>query len=150
MSKGFSFAQVGGFLARDPETRSTPSGVKVVNFSLGVEKGFGDKASTSWFNVICFKDNADFAEKYLKKGKSVMVTGDLQTRSWDDKQTGQKRTTTEIIAYKIDFMDTGGSKSEAPARAAAAPQARRETPAPAPRATLDHSVDDEFFGQEPF
>ena len=149
MSTGFSYAQVGGFLARDPEIRSTPSGVKVVSFGVGVGKGFGDRASTSWFNVICFKDIAEFAEKYLKKGKSVLVSGDLQVRSWEDKNTGQKRTTTEIIAYKIDFMDTGGSKSESPARAAA-PQARRETQAPAPRATApDSGPDDEFFS-EPF
>jgi single-strand DNA-binding protein len=146
MSTGFSYAQVGGFLARDPEIRSTPSGVKVVNFGVGVGKGFGDKSSTSWFNVVCFKDIADFAEKYLKKGKSVLVSGDLQVRSWDDKTTGQKRTTTEIVAYKIDFMDTGGSKSESTPRSAS-PQARRETQAPAPRAS---APEPEPFDEEPF
>ncbi len=126
MSKGFSFAQVGGTLGRDPESRSTSGGVKVVNFSVAVEKGFGDRASTSWFNIIAFDKNAEFAEKYLKKGKSVVVSGDLQVRSWDDKQTGQKRTSTEIVAYKIDFADSGTrSGGERLERSAPAPQTRQ-------------------------
>ena len=137
MSKGFSFAQVGGTLGRDPESRSTSGGVKVVNFSVAVEKGFGEKASTSWFNIIAFDKNAEFAEKYLKKGKPVVISGDLQVRSWDDKQTGQKRTATEIVAYKIDFADSGTrsggdntsrTTTQAP-RQQAAPQARATAPA---------------------
>ena len=137
MSKGFSFAQVGGTLGRDPESRSTSGGVKVVNFSVAVEKGFGDRASTSWFNIIAFDKNAEFAEKYLKKGKPVVISGDLQVRSWDDKQTGQKRTATEIVAYKIDFADSGTrsggdntsrTTTQAP-RQQAAPQARATAPA---------------------
>lgn len=136
MSKGFSFAQVGGTLGRDPESRSTSGGTKVVNFSIAVEKGFGEKASTSWFNIIAFDKNAEFAEKYLKKGKPVVISGDLQVRGWDDKQTGQKRTSTEIIAYKIDFADSGTrggdtasrTTTQAP-RQQAAPQARATAPA---------------------
>ena len=137
MSKGFSFAQVGGTLGRDPESRSTSGGVKVVNFSVAVEKGFGDRASTSWFNIIAFDKNAEFAEKYLKKGKPVVISGDLQVRSWDDKQTGQKRTATEIVAYKIDCADSGTrsggdntsrTTTQAP-RQQAAPQARATAPA---------------------
>ena len=139
MSKGFSFAQVGGTLGRDPESRSTSGGTKVVNFSIAVEKGFGEKASTSWFNIIAFDKNAEFAEKYLKKGKPVVISGDLQVRSWDDKQTGQKRTATEIVAYKIDFADSGSrgnsneprTATQAP-RQQAAPQARATTPADDP------------------
>lgn len=137
MSKGFSFAQVGGTLGRDPESRSTSGGTKVVNFSVAVEKGFGDRASTSWFNIIAFDKNAEFAEKYLKKGKPVVISGDLQVRGWDDKQTGQKRTATEIVAYKIDFADSGTrsggdntsrTTTQAP-RQQAAPQARATAPA---------------------
>ena len=140
MSKGFSFAQVGGTLGRDPESRSTSGGTKVVNFSVAVEKGFGEKASTSWFNIIAFDKNAEFAEKYLKKGKPVVISGDLQVRSWDDKQTGQKRTATEIVAYKIDFADSGTrsggdntsrTTTQAP-RQQAAPQTRATAPAEEP------------------
>ena len=135
MSKGFSFAQIGGVLGRDPESRSTPNGVKVVTFSVAVEKGFGDKASTSWFNVVAFDKNADFAEKYLKKGKSVIVSGDLQIKSWDDKQTGAKRQSTEVIARSIDFADTGTRSEGGTTRQAPAP---RQQAAPQPRAaTVD-------------
>ena len=144
MSKGFSFAQIGGVLGRDPESRSTPNGVKVVTFSVAVEKGFGDKASTSWFNVVAFDKNADFAEKYLKKGKSVIVSGDLQIKSWDDKQTGAKRQSTEVIARSIDFADTG-TRSEGTTRQTPAP---RQQATPQPRA--EAAPDDDPFGEQPF
>ena len=149
MSKGFSYAQVGGGLGRDPDIRSTPNGVKVANFSVAVDKGFGDKKSTHWFNVVAFKDLAEFAEKYLKKGSAVNVTGDLQTKSWVDKQSGANRTATEIVALRIDFAD-GGSKSDSgqTTRAAAPAQTRQQT-APAPRATTP-ATDDDPFAEEPF
>ena len=149
MSKGFSYAQVGGGLGRDPDIRSTPNGVKVANFSVAVDKGFGDKKSTHWFNVVAFKDLAEFAEKYLKKGSAVNVTGDLQTKSWVDKQSGANRTATEIVALRIDFAD-GGSKSDSgqTTRAAAPAQTRQQT-APAPRATTP-VTDDDPFAEEPF
>ena len=147
MSKGFSFAQVGGTLGKDPESRSTSTGTKVVNFSVAVEKGFGDRASTSWFNIIAYDKNAEFAEKFLKKGKSVTVSGDLQIRSWDDKNSGQKRYVTEITAYKIDFADSGtrsgGEKQE---RSAPAPQTRQQTTAPT-RAGYDTATTDSFSGE---
>jgi single-strand DNA-binding protein len=135
MSRGFSYAQIGGTLGKDPESRATPGGVKVVNFSLAVEKGFGEKTRTDWHNIVAFDKNAEFAEKYLKKGKSVMVTGDLQVKSWEDKQTGQKRTATEIVAHKIDFMDSGVARTgEGSTRPAPTP---RQQAAPQPRAVAE-------------
>ena len=145
MSKGFSFAQVGGTLGRDPESRSTSGGTKVVNFSVAVEKGFGEKASTSWFNIIAFDKNAEFAEKYLKKGKPVVISGDLQVRSWDDKQTGQKRTATEIVAYKIDFADSG-TRSGGDNTSRTATQAPRQQAAPQARATAP--AEDAFISDD--
>lgn len=143
MSKGFSFAQIGGTLGRDPESRATSGGTKVVNFSVAVEKGFGEKASTSWFNVVAFDKNAEFAEKYLKKGKGVIVSGDLQIRSWDDKNSGQKKYSTEIIAYKIDFADSGtrsgGEKQERSAPA----QQTRQAAVPQTRSTADSAPFDD-------
>ena len=145
MSKGFSFAQLGGVLGRDPESRSTPNGTRVVSFSIAVEKGFGDRVSTSWFNIICFDKNAEFAEKHLKKGKSVIVSGDLQIKSWDDKQTGAKRQSTEVIAYKIDFADTGTRSEGGTTRQAPAP---RQQAAPQPRA--ETTSDDDPFAEQSF
>jgi single-strand DNA-binding protein len=135
MSTSFAYAQVGGSLGKDPEVRSLPSGVKVVNFSIAVEQGFGDKASTGWHNCVSFGDAALFAEKYLKKGSSVRVSGSLQVRSWDDKQTGAKRYVTEVIAHKIDFLESRSKSDSGQTTRAAAPAQTRQQAAPAPRAT---------------
>jgi single-strand DNA-binding protein len=148
MSKGFSFAQIGGTLGKDPESRATPNGTKVVSFSLAVDKGFGDNLKTNWFNIVAFRDQAEFAEKYLKKGKSVFVSGDLQNRTWEDKQ-GQKRTTAEIIAYKIDFADSG-SKSDSGSRTATGATAVRQQAAPPVRTTAPATEESDPFGDEPF
>ena len=143
MAKGFSMVVLEGSLGRDPESKSTPGGTKVSTFSLGFERGFGDKSHTCWMDVVCFKELAEFAEKFLKKGKSVRVIGELDVRSWDDKDTGKKRYKTEIVADKIQFVDnaSGGSKSEAPARQAAAPPTRQQV-APQTRAEADPFADD--------
>ena len=144
MSASFSYAQIGGNLGKDPESRALPTGAKIVSFSVAVEKGWGDKKSTSWINVVSFDKAAEFAEKYLKKGKAVRVSGELQTRSWDDKQTGQKRYSTEVIAYKIDFADTGGGGDKAQAtRQERATPAPRQQAAPEPRAATS-DIPNEF------
>jgi len=140
MAKGYSFAIVEGNIGRDPEVKALPSGAKVVNFSLGYERGFGDKTHTCWVDVVCFKDQADFAERYLKKSKAVRVVGEIDVRSWEDKNTGQKRYKTEIIADKIQFVDSG-SRSEAPARQQSAPQTRQQA-APAAREESNPFDDD--------
>ena len=143
MSKSYASATIIGTLGKDPETRSTSSGKKIVSFSLATEDGFGDKQTTSWWNISAWGDQAEFAEKYLKKGKTVAVSGKLSQRSWDDKQTGAKRTVTELNAKDISFFDvgerSGSSRGSAPAtREAAAPVARAAAPA------------DDIFGDEPF
>lgn len=128
MSNGIASATIIGSLGKDPEIRSTNSGKKVASFSLAVGEGFGDKATTSWWNIVAWGDLAEFTEKYLKKGKSVSVIGKLQSRSWDDKTSGQKKYITEINAKDISFFDTGGgreSTSSAPARRESAPVERR-------------------------
>lgn len=136
MSKGFSSAAIKGTLGKDPDVRSTPNGTKVANFSVAVERGFGDSKTTDWFNVVAWKSLAEFVEKYLKKGKTVFIAGELQTRSWEDKQTGAKRTVVEVKADRIEFADDGqksdsGSSGRAPAqtqtRQQTAPQTRQES-----------------------
>jgi single-strand DNA-binding protein len=151
MSKGFSAAQVRGVLGRDPDIRATPSGAKVANFSLAVERGFGDKAVTDWRAIVAWGSLADFVEKYLKKGKAVYVSGELQDRSWDDKQTGAKRTVTEIRADRIEFADTGNAPSgggDRPSRQERSAPAPRQQAAPQTRSTEPAGHDDPF-GEEP-
>ena len=149
MSKGFSFAQVGGTLGRDPESRSTPSGVKIVSFSLAVEKWSKEGPKTNWFNIKVIGEKADWAEQNLKKGKSVVVSGDLQIASWPDKQTGQTRMSPEIIAFKVDFADSGPrSDGDKPARQSAAPTTRQQTAPPARSTTPANDADP--FDDKPF
>lgn len=149
MSASFSYAQVGGTLGRDPEVRATGTGKKVVSFSLAVEKGYGESKSTHWFNCVCWGQPAEFAEKYLKKGKSVAVSGDLEIRSWDDKQTGQKRTVTEINAKSIQFLDSGRGGSESGNRQESSGRTRQAA-SPQPRQAAAPEQDDPFADEIPF
>lgn len=148
MSKGFSAAQIKGTLGRDPEIKSTPNGTRLANFSVAVERGFGDKAQTDWHNVVVWREDLlNFVEKYLKKGKSVYVVGELQNRSWEDKQSGAKRTVTEIKADRIEFADTGEARSGSSGQQRSSTTQPRQQAAPQARATTP--VEDEpFFGEE--
>lgn len=143
MGKGLASATIIGNLGKDPEIRSTSSGKKVASFGLAVEEGFGDKARTDWWDIVVWGELAEFTEKHLKKGKTVSVAGRLQKRSWDDKQSGQKRTAVELNAKDISFFDSGSGGG---AWASATPE-RRETTAPAPRAAAS---DNPFGEDEPF
>lgn len=138
MSSGVASATIIGSLGKDPEIRATGSGKKVASFSLAVGEGFGDKATTSWWNIVAWGELAEFTEKYLKKGKSVSVIGRLTIRSWDDKTTGQKKYITEVNAKDISFFDSGSSSG---GRAATTTTPARRESAPAERRS---AVDDAF------
>src|SRR5882724_13038187 len=91
-----------GNLGRDPEIRTTQNGTKVANLNLATSESWRDKSSgerkekTEWHRVVIFGNLADIAEKYLKKGSKVYVSGSLQTRKWQD-QSGQEKYTTEVV-----------------------------------------------------
>ena len=139
---GYCNVTLVGGLGRDPEIRSTPSGKKVASFSVAVDQGFGDNKRTEWVNVIAWEKLAELAEKYLKKGKQVALSGTLQTSSWDDKTSGQKKYKTEVVARDITFMDSGGSRDESrPTRQERATPAPRTQAAPTPRTTIPESGD---------
>tara|TARA_A100001011_G_scaffold209668_1_gene217922 strand:- start:434 stop:919 length:486 start_codon:yes stop_codon:yes gene_type:complete len=103
-------AMILGRLGRDPEVRYTSGGSPIANISVATNSRSKDKESgqwqdvTEWHRVILFNKNAEIAEKYLKKGGSVYIEGRIQTRSWDDQQSGQKRYSTEIIADQMKMM----------------------------------------------
>jgi single-strand DNA-binding protein len=91
-----------GNLGRDPEIRTTQNGTKVANLNLATSESWRDKSSgerkekTEWHRVVIFGNLADIAEKYLKKGSKVYVSGSLQTRKWQD-QSGAEKYTTEVV-----------------------------------------------------
>lgn len=116
-----------GNLTRDPEVKALPAGIQVATFSVATNRVWKDKAgakqeSTDYHNIVVFGRQAETAGQYLKKGSSVLVEGRMQTRSWDDKSTGEKKYRTEIVADRVQF---GPRPSGAPASGYAS-----QTPAP--------------------
>lgn len=90
-----------GNLGADPESKTLPSGKAVTEIRIATTSG---KDHTEWHNVIMFDKLADIAAQYLKKGKQVFLQGRIQTRSWDDKKSGEKKYRTEIIANEMKFL----------------------------------------------
>lgn len=103
-----------GNLTRDPELRSLPSGIKVCTFSLATNRVWKDKngarqEAADYHNVVVFGRQAETVAQYMKKGSSILVEGRMQTRSWDDKTSGEKKYRTEIVADRTQFGPKGGA-----------------------------------------
>ncbi len=95
-----------GNLTRDPESTETSSGVHVCRFAIAVNRnytGADGNRETDFFNITVWRQLADTCGKYLKKGNKVAVVGQLQNRSYEDKD-GVKRTVTDIVASEIEFL----------------------------------------------
>lgn len=102
-----------GNLTRDPELKALPSGGQVANFGLATNRTFKDKSgqkqeTTEFHNIVAFGRTAEIIAQYCKKGRPIYVEGRLQTRSWDDKETGKKNYRTEIIVDTFQFGADGG------------------------------------------
>ena len=115
-----------GNITRDPELRSLPSGMNVCNFSIATNRVYRDREGkkqeqTDFDNVVVFGRQADTVAQYLKKGSSVYVEGRMQTRSWDDKTSGEKKYRTEVVADRVQFgpRPGGGGKHAEPEEVAA-------------------------------
>ena len=120
-----------GNLTRDPELRSLPSGIKVCSFSLATNRVWKDKngakqESADYHNVVVFGRQAETVAQYMKKGNSMLVEGRMQTRSWDDKNSGEKKYRTEIVADRVQFGPKGGASSTGSTVKSSAPEASEE------------------------
>jgi len=132
-----------GNLGKDPEVKYTPHGTAVAKFSLATNERYKDKEGnwqdrTEWHNIVAWARLAEIVGEYLKKGRSCYVEGRLQTRSWDDKESGQKKYMTEIVAGDIVLLGGGGrdaSEEGGKTRSAAAGFDQR-----APEADVAHST----------
>lgn len=106
-----------GNLTRDPEQKSLPNGTAVTNFSLATNRIYKDaqgakQEQVEYHNIVVFGRQAETSAQYLKKGQGVMIEGRIQTRSWDDKVSGEKKYRTEIIADSVQFgPKSGGAPS---------------------------------------
>lgn len=119
MAFNFNKVIIGGRLTRDPELKTTPSGVSVANFSVAVNRPYkkGEKGEADFFECVAWQKTAEFITRNFYKGNTICVTGHLQQRSWE--KDGVKRTVTEVVAEEACFVD---AKSETGAIAGAAPQ----------------------------
>ena len=109
-----------GNLGRDPEVRAMQNGDKIVQLSIATSDRWKDKSSgeqrerTEWHRVVIFNDAlGKIAEQYLKKGSTVYLEGQLQTRKWIDQQSGQEKYTTEVVLQRYrGELTLLGSRSE--------------------------------------
>jgi single-strand DNA-binding protein len=112
MAKGFNKVILMGNLTRDPETRTTPSGQTVTSFGLAVNRSWkgadgNNQESVSFIDCVAWGKAGEIIAQYMTKGRSLLVTGRLDQRSWDDKETGQKRSKVEVVIEDFNFI--GGS-----------------------------------------
>ena len=113
MAKSVNKVILIGNLGKDPEVKYTPNGTALAKFSLATNERYKDKEGnwqdrTEWHNIVAWQRTAEIAGEYLKKGRSVYIEGRIQTRSWDDKETGQKKYMTEIVAQDLVLLGGGG------------------------------------------
>jgi single-strand DNA-binding protein len=114
-----------GRLGRDPETRYTSGGQAVANFTLATDETFKDRSGerqkrTEWHRIVLWGKLAEITQQYLKKGMLVYIEGRIQTRQWEDKRDGQKKSTTEIVANVMRMLTSRADSAAAGAGAGSA------------------------------
>ncbi len=112
MAKGVNKVFLLGNVGKDPEIRATQGGMTIASFTLATadrQKGqdgqWTDK--TEWHNLVAFQRTAEIVRDYVKKGTQVFIEGKIQTRSWDDKESGQKKYKTEILVNELSLLGGG-------------------------------------------
>lgn len=123
-----------GNLTRDPELRQTPGGQSVCSFGVATNSVFFDKSGqkqqrAEFHNVVVWGRQAEIANQFLKKGSSVLIEGRLQTRSWQDKQ-GVQRKTTEIVTERMQLGPRTGGSNFQESRGDSAPEETKEEELP--------------------
>lgn len=121
MAKSINQVILMGRLTRDPEQRTTSTGKTIASFSIAVDRG-GDSDAADFFEITAWEKLGELVIQYLGKGRRVLVQGRLRQDSWDDKETGKKRSRVEVTATDVTFLD-GPSDSAGTSGASAAPRA---------------------------
>ena len=117
MAKGVNKVLLLGNVGKDPEIRATAGGTQVASFTLATadrqkdaQGNWADK--TEWHNLVAFNRTAEIVRDYVKKGTQLYIEGKIQTRSWDDKESGQKKYRTEILVNELTLLGGGAGRSE--------------------------------------
>src|SRR5271156_2119366 len=113
MAKGVNKVFLLGNVGKDPEIRTTPGGMTVASFSLATAERAKDAQGnwadkTEWHNLVAFQRTAEIVRDYVKKGTQVFIEGKIQTRSWDDKESGAKKYRTEILVNELSLLGGRG------------------------------------------
>jgi len=113
MAKGVNKVFLLGNVGKDPEIRATQGGMTIASFTLATadrqkdaQGNWADK--TEWHNLVAFQRTAEIVRDYVKKGTQIFVEGKIQTRSWDDKESGAKRYKTEILVNELSLLGKPG------------------------------------------
>lgn len=112
MSKSINLVTLMGNLTRDPETRQTPNGQSVTNFSLALNRSYKDASgewqeATDYIDVVAWAQLGERVSQYLGRGSRCLVVGKIQSRQWE--QEGQKRTKIEVLANDVTFLDNNNT-----------------------------------------
>jgi single-strand DNA-binding protein len=153
MAKSVNKVILIGNLGKDPEVKYTPSGTPVAKFTLATNERYKDKDGnwqdrTEWHNIVAWQRTAEIAGEYLKKGRSVYIEGRLQTHSWDDKASGQKKYMTVIVVSDLVLLGGGreageGSSAGRGRGAAGGNDFDQRAPEPAPDVAHSTTITDE-------
>ncbi len=139
----FNKVMLMGNLTRDPEIRYTPKGTAVAEIGLAINRYFSGennerREETTFVDVTLWGRTAEIASEYLKKGRPVFIEGRLQLDTWEDKQSGQKRSKLRVVAEGMQLLGSrpgaGGAAEEntGGSSASSAPPSRKSTPPPEP------------------
>ena len=115
MAKSINQVILMGRLTRDPEVRTTTTGKTITSFSIAVDRG-GQDDQADFFDITAWEKLGELVSQYLSKGRRCLVQGRLRQDSWDDKETGKKRSKVEVVATDVTFLDgpsgdNGGSSN---------------------------------------
>jgi len=100
-----------GRLTTDPELKTTANGLKVVTFSIAVQRDYSKDNAVDFIDVVAWRSTAEFISKYFSKGKMIIVSGSLQTRDWEDRE-GKKRKAYEVIVNAAHFSESTKKEAE--------------------------------------
>lgn len=146
--KGFNKVTLMGNLTRDPETRTTPGGQSVTSFSLAVNRSWRgadgqQQESVSYIDCTAWGKAGEIIAQYMGKGRALLVSGRLDQRSWDDKESGQKRSKVEVVVEDFNFVDggQGGGSDGGNAPRSNSSSSSSKKPAPANADADDQPID---------
>jgi len=149
MAKGVNKVFLLGRLGKDPEMRATAGGMTIASFTLATSDRRKDaqgnwQDATEWHNLVAFQRTAEIVRDYCKKGSQIFVEGKIQTRSWEDKESGAKKYRTEILVNELSLLDSkGGGEGGGYSKSNTAPYTS-STPASAPDYADQGITDDDI------